>query len=70
MTDAIIVKMITVLITSHLFQLAREAALSSAVKEAKVSPFSFASVGALVKKLTTIITTIEKVNKSGAKYRK
>ena len=61
--DTIITSTIKERITSHLFQLARLAALSSATVVAKVNPFICASSGFGVNKLTVTITTTENRNK-------
>ena len=57
-------------ITSILFQLALDAALSSATVVAKVNPFSCSSDGLSVSKLTMIIQAKEKMNNHMQKYRK
>ena len=61
--ENIIARTINERITSHLFQLARLAALSSATVVAKVNPLICSSLGFGVRRLTTTINTIEKRNK-------
>ena len=56
--------------TSFAFQLARDAALSSATVVAKVRPFNCSGEGFGVRRLTITIIAIETMNRMIQKYRK